>query len=152
MQVSCGSRLLYLSLHFKQHRAEYYRQLDQVRQNGDWEAWLDFFLEGAMLTANAAVDTALRLLKLFREDEARLKSGKRSHQSMQKVFDAMRSRPISNIRQLTARTGLSFATVAKTVDALVSIGLLRELTGNRRGRVFAYQRYVEILNEGAEPL
>ena len=144
--------LLYLSLHFKKHRAEYYRQLDQVRQNGDWEAWLDFFLEGAMLTANAAVETALRLLKLFREDEARLKSGKRSHQSMQKVFDAMRSRPISNIRQLTARTGLSFATVAKTVDALVSIGLLRELTGNRRGRVFAYQRYVEILNEGAEPL
>lgn len=144
--------LLYLSLHFKQHRDEYYRHLDQVRQTGDWEAWLEFFLEGVTTTASAAVETAHRLLALFREDEGSLSSGTRSAASVLRVFKALRSRPISNISQLARLSGLTFATVARVVKGLATQGLLRELTGGKRGRVYAYHRYVEILNEGAEPL
>lgn len=144
--------LLYLSLHFKQHRDEYYRQLDNVRLSGDWEAWLDFFLEGVATTASAAVHTAQRLLALFKEDEERLTSGKRSHQSALRVYGQIRARPMTNITHLAHATGLAFATVAKAVDRLVALGILQEVTGQRRDRVFAYQRYVQILNEGAEPL
>ncbi len=133
--------LLYLSLHFKQHRDEYYRQLDQVRDTGDWEAWLDFFLEGVATTASAAVDTAHRLLKLFREDEARLNAGKRkATASVLRAYNAMRARPVINIQQLSGRAGLSFATAAKAMGALTSAGIARELTGGRRNRIFAYDR------------
>lgn len=144
--------LLYLSLHFKRHRDEYYRLLDHVRKSGDWEDWLDFFLAGVEATAGAAVQMAQRLLVLFRDDQARLQSGKRSDQSVLRVFAEIRARPITNLNQITLRTGLSFATVAKGVGRLEALGLLRELTGHQRGRVYAYQQYVQILNEGAEPL
>jgi Fic family protein len=145
--------LLYLSLHFKQHRDEYYRHLDQVRQTGDWEAWLDFFLEGVTDTASAAVETAHRLLALFREDEKRLNAGRRNAAaSVLRAFNALRERPITTIQQLSRRADVSFATAAKAMDALTTTGIARELTGGRRNRVFAYDQYVKILNEGAEPL
>jgi Fic family protein len=144
--------LLYLSLHFKQHRDEYYRQLDQVRHTGDWEAWLDFFLEGVASTASAAVETAHRLLALFREDEARLNAGKRSAASVLRAYASLRARPVTTIHELSRRAGVSFATGSKAIDTLTAAGIARELTGGRRNRVFAYDRYVQILNEGAEPL
>jgi len=145
--------LLYLSLHFKQHRDEYYRHLDQVRLTGDWEAWLDFFLEGVAATASAAMATAHRLLALFREDEERLNAGKRSATaSTLRAFNALRARPVTNIQQLSRRAGVTFATGAKAMEVLVTAGIARELTGGRRNRVFAYERYVGILSEGAEPL
>jgi predicted transcriptional regulator len=81
-----------------------------------------------------------------------VKSGKRNATSMLKVFEALRSRPISNLKEIALRTGLSFVTVAKAVEGLVAYGILREMTGGMRGRIFAYHRYTEILNEGAEPL
>jgi Fic family protein len=144
--------LLYLSLHFKQHRAEYYHQLDQVRQTGDWEAWLDFFLEGVASTASAAVETAHRLLALFREDELRLSGAKRRPVSVLRIYHALRARPVTNIQDLSRSAGVTFATAAKAVAVLVKTGIARELTGGRRDRVFAYDRYIAILNEGAEPL
>lgn len=145
--------LLYLSLHFKQHRDEYYRLLDEVRLTGDWEAWLDFFLEGVHAIASAAVDTAHRLLELFREDESRLGDGRRkAYTSVHLAFKALRARPVTRIQELAARAGVTFATAAKAMDVLVAAGIARELTGGRRNRVFAYARYVQILNEGAEPL
>jgi len=145
--------LLYLSLHFKQYRDEYYRQLDQVRRTGDWEAWLDFFLEGVTSTAGAAVETAHRLLALFREDEGRLRAGKRGvPASVLRAYDALRARPVTNIHELSRRAGVTFATGAKAMEALMAAGIARELTGRQRNRVFGYGRYVGILNEGAEPL
>lgn len=145
--------LLYLSLHFKQHRDEYYRLLDQVRTTGDWEAWLDFFLEGVHATASAAVETAHRLLALFREDEARLHAGRRKASAgVMQAFKALRERPVTRLQELAVRANVAFATAAKAMDVLVAEGIARELTGGRRNRVFAYERYVQILNEGAEPL
>ena len=144
--------LLYLSLYFKQHRAEYYRLLDTVRRDGDWEAWLDFFLEGVLTTAGGAVDTAHRLLALFRDDALRIQGLGRAAANTQRVFDALRARPLATITDLAARTGVAFPTAARAIDALGNLGMVREITGRRRERVFAYDRYLAILNEGGEPL
>jgi len=144
--------LLYLSLYFKQHRAEYYRLLDLVRAEGDWEAWLDFFLEGVENTASNAVQTAQRLLALFREDADRVQSRGRAAASALRVFNALRERPLITLNEVHRRTGISFPTATKGMNALVELGIVRELTGQRRNRVFAYDRYLSILNEGIEPL
>lgn len=144
--------LLYLSLYFKQHRDAYYRLLDAVRRDGDWEAWLEFFLEGVALTAGNAVDTAHRLLALFREDEQRLAVGNLRGTGLQRVYSALRTRPLATIQELCLRAKVSFPTAAKAVEVLVSSGIASELTGGRRNRVFAYQRYLAILSEGTEPL
>ncbi len=143
--------LLYLSLYFKQHRDEYYRLLDSVRRDGDWEAWLDFFLEGVTQTAAAAVDTAQRLLKIFAEDEKVVAIGGRGAGAL-RTFRALRERPVATIQDLAKRAGLSFPTVSKAVASLQKAGIAREMTGGRRDRVFAYGRYVDVLNEGTEPL
>ena len=144
--------LLYLSLYFKQHRAEYYRQLDAVRRDGDWEAWVDFFLEGVAQTAAGAVDTAHRLLALFDDDAAKARDLGRAAANTVRVFDALRARPIASISDLSRRTAVSYPTVARAIEALAALGIVRELTGRKRDRVFAYDRYLAVLNEGAEPL
>jgi len=144
--------LLYLSLYFKQHRDEYYRLLDRVREVGDWEAWLDFFLEGVETTATSAVETAQRLVTIFKEDAARVQSGGRAAAAMLRVLQALRERPVLTLNEVSRRTGLSFPTATKGMAGLSKLGLARERTGNRRNRVFAYDRYLAILGEGTEPL
>lgn len=126
--------------------------LDVVRAEGDWEAWLDFFLEGVVSTAGSAVDTAQRLLVLFRDDAERIQSLGRGVPNAQRVFEALRIRPIGSVKDLATRTGVSFPTAAKTVESLTKLGIVSELTGRRRDRMFAYGRYLEILSEGTEPL
>ena len=144
--------LLYLSLFFKQNRSRYYELLDGVRQSGDWEAWIDFFLEGVESTASAAVATAQRLLELFRRDEARLKGLGRSGPSVRLGYGALRRRPLTSTKQLRELSGLSFPTASKAIEALVDLGIAREITGGRRNRLFAYDAYLAILSEGTEPL
>ncbi len=144
--------LLYLSYYFKQHRDEYYRLLDTVRAEGDWEAWTDFFLEGVEIIAGSAVDTAHRLLALFREDVARVQTLGRAAANALRVFDALRDRPLATLNALTERTGASYPTVSRAVQALENLGIVREITGRKRERVFAYTHYLDILNEGTEPL
>ena len=144
--------LLYLSLFFKQHREEYYRLLGLVRTSGDWESWLDFFLDGVAQTAGQAVETAHRLLALFRDDAARVQDLGRAAASALRVFDALRARPLSSIGTIVERTGAAYPTVARAVESLETLGIVREVTGRRRERVFGYTRYLDILNEGAEPL
>lgn len=144
--------LLYLSLFFKQHRDEYYRLLDTVRRTGDWESWLDFFLEGVTQVASNAVDTAQRLISLFRDDEKRIVDGHNGTATVIRVFNALRARPVATIQQLSKSANVSFPTAGKAVDVLIAVGIAKELTGGRRNRIFSYAAYLEILSEGAEPL
>jgi Fic family protein len=144
--------LLYLSLYFKQHRDEYYRLLDTVRSEGDWEAWLDFFLEGVTITAGSAIKTAHLLLALFDEDTARVQTLGRAAANALRVFAALRDRPLATLPALTKQTGATYPTVARAVEALENLDIVREITGRKRERVFAYTRYLDILNEGTEPL
>jgi Fic family protein len=142
--------LLYLSLYLKQHRAEYYRLLGEVRTNGDWEARLTFFLEGVRETADGAVATARSLTTLFRLDHERISEMGRRAGSMLRVHEAMKARPLTSLPEITRTTGLSFPTVARSMEALATLGIARELTGKQRDRVFTYDRYLSILSEGTE--
>ena len=143
--------LLYLSLYLKQHRAEYYRLLDAVRQEGDWEAWLDFILEGVLQTAEGAVDTAHRLLALFAEDERRIRETGRAAGSAQLAFAVLRRRPLVTIDGVANGAGMTFPTASRAIDTLTELHIVRELTGKKRYRVFAYDGYLSILNEGTQP-
>ena len=91
--------LLYLSLYFKQHRDDYYGLLDEVRHHGDWEAWLAFFLDGVAETAEGAVETARRLLSVFREDGERMQQTGRATGSALRVHRAMQERPIAPLQE-----------------------------------------------------
>lgn len=144
--------LLYLSLYFKRHRSEYYRLLDGVRRDGDWEAWVDFFLTGVEETARAAVDTAQRLLEIFASDERRLAASPLGTASVLRVFTALRAKPLSTIPGLAERAGVSFPTAAKAAAAFVELGIAREVTGRPKNRVYSYDGYVAALSEGTEPL
>ena len=142
--------LLYLSLYLKQHRQEYYALLDGVRRDGDWEAWLSFFLEGVKVTAEGAVETAQRLASLFSEDRATIEPRGRRAGSALRVHDAIKERPILSMTQICRTTGLSFPAASSAMDLLLESGIARELTGKRRNRLFVYDRYLSILNEGTE--
>lgn len=144
--------LLYLSLYFKQYRSEYYRLLDIVRTEGDWEAWLDFFLEGVEYTAANAVETAKRLFNLFQQDEQRIQQNQRMASTMLRVFQVLCERPLVTLNQVCERTMLSFPAVARAMENLQKLDIVHEITGQRRNRVFAYSRYLEILSEGTAPL
>lgn len=142
--------LLYLSLYFKQHRLLYYELLDKVRVQGDWEAWVDFFLEGVAETAQGAVQTAQRLLALFQQDSRRIQAAGRGAANALRVLNALRSHPVSSLKLLHTETSMSFPTAGKVMQTLIQLGIARELTGQRRNRIFVYDGYLNILNEGSE--
>jgi Fic family protein len=144
--------LLYLSLYLKEHRSVYYDLLDRVRTTGDWEAWVDFFLEGVETTAHGAVETARRLADLFEEDIRRTAATGRSAASALRVLSALRERPVLTLAHLCRHAQMTFPTAGKAMQALVAAGIARELTGQRRNRVFVYDSYLGILNEGGQPL
>jgi Fic family protein len=142
--------LLYLSLYLKQNRPTYYELLDRVRRDGDWEAWLAFFLEGVKQVAEGAISTAERLGEMFRTDRARVEGSGRRAGSALRVHEALKARPIQSMPAVRDTTGLSFPAVSSAMDLLVELGIARELTGKRRNRLFVYDRYLTILNEGTE--
>ncbi len=144
--------LLYLSLYFKQHRAEYYRLLDVVRAEGDWEAWLDFFLDGVEHTATNAVETSKRLLALFQRDEQKIQRSQQIVSTVLRVFRVLCERPLTTLNQLCERSGLSFPAAARAMRVLEDLNIVREVTGRHRNRAFAYQDYLNVLSEGTEAL
>lgn len=144
--------LLYLSLYLKQHRSFYYELLDRVRASGDWEAWVDFFLEGVEQTALGAVSTAQRLVALVAENARRIHVQGRGAANVLRIHAVLRQRPVCTVRQAHALAGVSFPTASKAMQILVDLGIARELTGQRRNRVFVYGAYLDILNEGGAPL
>jgi len=144
--------ILYLSLFFKQRRDDYYRLLGEVRTTGDWEAWLGFFLEGVRTTAAGAVSTAQRLIALFQEDQNRIQGQGRVAGSALRVHQVLKERPILSLQEVRRRAGLSFPAAASGMKVLTALRVARELTGRKRNRLFGYDRYMAILNEGTEPL
>ena len=144
--------LLYLSLYFKQNRRTYYELLDRVRLEGDWEAWLAFFLEGVSQVSEEAVLTAQRLEEMFHDDRVRIERIGRRASSTLRAHESLKARPIQSIASLSKSTGLSLPTSGSSMETLVELGIARELTGKRRDRLFIYERYLNVLAEGTEPL
>jgi Fic family protein len=146
------SPLLYLSLYLKTHRADYYRLLQEVRERGAWEAWLEFFLDGVAETASKAFDAATQIVQLFKDDRERITARSQRAGSALRVHDLLQQNPFVTATLLVERTGLTAPTVNAVLADLERLDVVREVTGRRRGRVFGYTRYLAILNEGTNPL
>jgi len=144
--------LLYLSLYLKAHRANYYRLLQEVREQGAWEAWLEFFLVGVAETANQAFDAANQIVALFRRDRERITSQSERAGSALQIHDLLQQNPFATAGALVKQTGLTAPTVNAALADLQRLGIVEEVTGRRRGRVFGYAAYVDILNEGTAPI
>ncbi|MEQ1893476.1 MAG: Fic family protein [Planctomycetota bacterium] len=140
--------LLYLSLYFKTHRKTYYDLLQRVRTDGDWEAWISFFMRGVKETSDGAVATAQKLARIFAQDRERIQSLGRITGSALRVQLAFQQHPIQTVATAKERTGLTVPTVTAVMKSLAAVGIVRELTGKQRGRVFGYDRYLAVLNEG----
>lgn len=143
--------LLYLSLYFKSHRADYYRLLQRVRENGAWEAWLEFFLDGVASTGNEAFNTANRIQQLLRQDRERIAAQSRASSSVLRVHEAMQTTPFLTVAKAAAQTGFTKPTINTAFEQLQALGIVEEVTKRQRGRVYAYREYLAILNEGGEP-
>ncbi len=144
--------LLYLSLYLKTHRADYYRLLQEVREHGAWEAWLEFFLIGVAETANQAFDAATRIAELFKRDRERITAESDRAGSSLRVHDLLQQNPFATPTALVDRTGLTAPTINAALADLQRLSVVDEVTGRRRGRVFGYRAYLDILNEGTTPL
>ena len=144
--------LLYLSLFLKVRRQDYYDLLQRVRERGDWESWLEFFLTGVKETSEQAAATAKRILALFEQDRRRIEALGRAASSALRLHQLLQTKPLITVNLAAGTLGLSTPTVAKAIENLQDLGIARETTGRRRGRVFVYNKYLEILNEGTEPL
>ena len=142
--------LLYLSLFFKRHRREYYRRLDAVRVDGDWEGWLDFFLDGVATIADEAVATSRDLFVLVVADRTRVLEQRGATLLAVQLFERLPSRPIVSVSWVVDALGTTRPTAGRAIDALVGAGVLVETTGMKRDRSYAYQGYLDRLRAGTE--
>ncbi|WP_207622162.1 Fic family protein [Alienimonas californiensis] len=145
--------LLYLSLFFKTHRAEYYRRLNDVRFAGDWEGWVKFFLRGVADVARRATETAQAILALRTEDDAAVRAAMpRSAANGLRALELAFDRPYLTARAVQEETGFSQPTAKSLLDRLAEAGVLEDRPARSRGRVYVYERYLALLREGTEPL
>jgi len=139
--------LLYLSVYFKEHRQTYYELLNAVRLSGDWESWLEYFADAVVASATQAATSAKRLLELASADGRRIEGLGRAAASVLAIHRVLQRQPLATAASLATATGLTPATVNKSLAHLERLGVVAELTRKQRGRVFSYVRYVGILNE-----
>ncbi len=142
--------LLYLSLFFKRHRADYYRLLGEVRKSGDWEIWTDFFLEGVATIADEAVDTARDVFALFNADRQRVLAASGASVIAVRLLEQLPVHPVVTIPGIVKLLQTTKPTAGKAVQLLESTGVLIETSGKRRDRTFAYKRYLDKLRAGTE--
>jgi Fic family protein len=126
--------------------------LAEVREHGAWEPWLEFFLEGVAVTANQAFDAAIRIVDLFKRDREQIRAQSERAVSPLMVHEHFQKHPFLTVNQLVERTGLSAPTINTVLVDLEKVGIVGEVTGRKRGRVFCYSGYLAILDEGTEPL
>lgn len=139
--------ILYPSAFFKQHRTLYYDLLNGVRIHGDWERWLDFFAEAVHTTAVEAFTTANDLLALVNRDRTQIATLGRPAASALAVHEQLQRQPLATVAWLSQQLQLTPRTVNKSLQHLVGVGVVSELTGRQRDRIFSYHEYVRILNQ-----
>ncbi len=146
------SPLLYLSLYFKTNRQLYYDHLQLVREKGDWEEWLIFFLKGVIETANQAFETAQQIVELFNEHREKIEKLGKTSASMLIVHNYLQRNPRTSTRKVIEKCALRLPTVLRSFESLEKLGIVEEITGRERGRVYVYKTYLDLLSKGTEPL
>ncbi len=140
--------LLYLSLYFKENRETYYGLLQEVRETGVWEKWVNFFLQGVIATARQAVQTAREILALFEADQKRIQQLGRAAGTAHQLHQVLQRKPIISISDAAKRSGVSSPTVARAFERLAELEMVREVTGKKRNRLYMYAPYLALVTEG----
>lgn len=144
--------LLYLSLYFKANREAYYNHLQSVRETGNWEAWITFFLKGVIDTANQATEAAQQIMKLFNIDFEHINNSGQSTTATLLIYNYLKLHPLTNTDKIKKATGLSLPTVLRSLSVLSDLNIIKEITGKPRHKVFAYKEYLNILSQGTDPI
>lgn len=144
--------LLYLSLYLKQNRSHYYYLLQAVRERGNWEEWILFFLRGVRETAEQTVETAQRILALLAADRRRVEGTGKTASTTLRVFQVLDRNPVVTITWVAEKTGLSYPTVQGAFGRLEKLGILARHGSGKWNKRYAYKAYLDILSEGTEPL
>jgi Fic family protein len=142
--------LLYLSLAFRRHRAEYYRRLLEVRTNGDWEGWTGFFLGCVSESAEDGVGAAARIFALLGRDRRAVAAHQAATIAAIRLFDLLPEHPLVTLPRAMALLATTKPTAGKAIEALCRAGVLRETTGRQRDRIYAYANYLKVLAEDTE--
>lgn len=144
--------ILYSSLYLKQHRTTYYNLLQEVRTQGTWETWLEFFLEGITVSAQQAISTAKRINKLFDSDSAKIQTLGRGKFSCLQVFEYLKKLPQVSVPSMAQELDMTAPTIRNALNSLQDLGILKEITKKKRDKVYVYKKYLDLLEEGSEPL
>lgn len=142
------SPALYISYYLKKNRVEYYDRMTEVREKGNFEQWVAFFLRAVSESAADATDTIRDLAALREKNIGTISGMGRAAKSVMAVFGYLESNPIIDIHKTAAALGLAFNTVSNAVNRLVGAGILRQIRGNGRNRAYAYTAYLDILRRG----
>jgi len=143
-----SSPALYISYSLKRNRLEYYDRMMLVREKGEYEQWVQFFLTAILEAANDAIETIDKLTLLHEKNTPLIAGFARSATTLKKVFNYLETNPIIDIKKTSIELGLSFNTVSSAVNKLCSVGILKQVNKAHRNRVFAYENYLDILRSG----
>lgn len=138
--------LMYLSGYLKQHQAEYYRRLSNIRTEGDWEAWVTFFLEGVCVAAADAEHSIIEVASLVAADRKRLLQSPKAGPASYRLFEMLPMMPRFTIERVRQQLDTSFPTATAAVKVLEDLGIVTEMTGQKKNRSYSYQAYVELLS------
>ena len=139
--------LMYLSGYLKQHQAEYYRRLSNIRSEGDWEAWVTFFLEGVSVAAADAEHSIIEVASLIAADRKRLLQSPKAGPASYRLFEMLPMMPRFTIERVRQQLDTSFPTATAAVKVLEDLGIVTEMTGQKKNRNYSYQAYVELLSK-----
>ncbi len=142
--------IIYPSLYFKLNRKQYYELLQSVRDKGNWEDWLEFFLNGINYSAKAANETAKKIIAQIQLDSNKISHCGRKLMHISKVYDYFKENPISDLSTISQKLSLSIPTVTNNVKLLQKLEIIYEISGHKRGQVFSYRNYLNILETDIE--
>ncbi|MFT7088190.1 MAG: Fic family protein [Rickettsiales bacterium] len=142
---------LYLSLYFKANRQEYYNHLQNIRETGDFESWIKFFLTGVEKTSNGAVTTAKNIINLFNQDSNLIETSDKCTPAILAIYKYLQKSPITNTGKIKEECKISLPTIIRNMENLEYLGIVEEVTKKERHKIFVYKKYLEILNDG-EPI
>ena len=141
--------LLYLSYYLKAHRAQYYDRLTAIRQDGDWEGWLKFFLRGVYEVSQAATKVSREIVELRERHRAIISQQTRSAANGLKLLDELFQHPLIHVRRAEQILGSSYATANNLLRNMEDLGIVREMTGQQRNRIYRYEEYYDLFSKQA---
>jgi len=139
--------ILYLSLYLKQNKQQYYDLLQEVRHNGAWETWIEFFLEGIISTSKQTLDTIKKISTIFKNDLAKIESLGRARFSCTQVLEYLKQLPQVTVQLLSQELKMSLPTARSSLNHMTLLRITKETSGKQRDKVYVYQKYLNILEE-----